>query len=58
MKKYKVVVTRQLIETLEIKIKADSPEDAEYKAIEKAVNVDAKEWYSECTSVEYQAEEI
>ena len=58
MKNYKVMVTRQLVETLEIRVKADSPEDAEYKAIETAVNVDAKKWYSECTSVEYQAEEV
>jgi hypothetical protein len=57
-KKYKVVVVMQLIETLELEVKADSPEDAEYRAIEKAVNTDAKEWYSECTSAEYQTEEV
>lgn len=58
MPKYKVTVTRQLIEALELEIKAKNRAEAERKGNEKALDTDCSEWYSETTDYQINAEEI
>lgn len=58
MPKYKVTVTRQLIEVLELEIKAKNRAEAECKGNEKALDTDCSEWCSETTDYQVNAEEI
>lgn len=57
MKKFKVTVTRQVIETLELEIKARSRAEAERKGNEKALETDASWWDSQTTDYDIEIEE-
>jgi len=58
MKKFKVTVTRQVIETLELEIKARSRAEAGRKGNEKALDTDCSEWDSQTTDYDIEIEEV
>jgi hypothetical protein len=57
MKKYKVLVTRQLIEVLELEVEAENQDEAEKKGNEKALDTDCSKWCSETIDYQVEAEE-
>lgn len=54
MPKYKVIVVRTVLETLDLEVEAEDEEEADKKAFNMAIVTDASKW--DCDTTDYQIE--
>jgi cytidylate kinase len=58
MKTFRVIVSRKVIEALELEVRAKNREEAEKKAYDEAVDSDPNDWDTEVTDYNMDTQEL